>query len=174
VRAARIAGALVVGGLCAMLALNLVWIARNAKSLGGTRAGQPAPPISLPLLDSSDRADLRAARGHTVVLSFWATWCGPCVHELPDVQKLHDELSPRGVIFYAVNVEGADASEKIREFRQRLGLRMPIALDDGSASQAFRVDTIPRTVVIDGEGRVVRSLDGARSLDEMREAALLK
>jgi hypothetical protein len=47
---------------------------------------------------------------------------------------------------------------------------MPIALDDGAASQAYRVDTIPRSVIIGSDGHIVRSLDGAHSLDDMRAA----
>ncbi len=168
----RLAGAALIAGLVALFALNSVWIVRNVKSLGGTKPGQPAPDFTLPLLDGGN-ARLSQWRGHVVVLSFWATWCGPCVGELPDVQTLYDQLSPGGVVFLAVDVDGgaaADIAPAVRAFRQRLGLRLPVALDDGTASQAYRVDTIPRTIVIDRQGTVARSLDGVHSLEEMRSA----
>jgi thiol-disulfide isomerase/thioredoxin len=161
----RLAGSAIVLGLMAMLALNLVWIARNASSLGGTRRGQAAPALSLPLLDGG-RVEI--AQGRVTVLAFWATWCGPCVHELPDVQRLADERPD--VNFLAVNTDGADAAPAVRAFRQRMSLRMPIAVDDGSASQAYRVDTIPRTIIIGSDGRVAQSLEGAHPIDELRSA----
>jgi thiol-disulfide isomerase/thioredoxin len=166
----RLAGAALLLGLAALFALNSLWIAKNAQSLGGTRSGQAAPDFSLPLLDGG-QVRLGDGRGSTQVLVFWATWCGPCVGELPDVQRLADQ--EKGVRFLAINVDGGpagDVSPGVRAFRQRLGLRLPIALDDGSASQSYRVDTIPRTVIVDKEGRVARVLDGAHSFDDLRRA----
>jgi thiol-disulfide isomerase/thioredoxin len=172
VRPARLAGLTLAAGLAAMLALNLAWIVRNAGTLGGTRAGEPAPHIDLPLLDGG-RARIEDARGQRLVLSFWATWCGPCVGELPDVQRLAEELAGKGVRVMTVNVDGEGAAPVVREFRQHIGLKLPIALDDGSASQAFRVDTIPRTVIIDADGKIARVLDGAHTLADMRRAVEL-
>jgi thiol-disulfide isomerase/thioredoxin len=162
----RIAGSLLFIGLLAMFALNTVWIARNAKQLGGTRQGQLAPPLHLRMLDG-DFPDLR---GKIVFLNFWATWCAPCVHELPDVQRLYEQYRDR-VSFVAIDVDsGEDVAPMVRAFKDRLHLAMPIALDDGSASQSYRVDTIPRTVIIDREGRIAKSFDGARSYDDLKEA----
>jgi cytochrome c biogenesis protein CcmG, thiol:disulfide interchange protein DsbE len=170
----RLVGGLVIGGLVAMFALNLVWIVKNKNSLGGTKAGQDAPDLSLPLLDGGQQR-LSDWRGQVVVLNFWATWCAPCVHELPDVQRLFAELSPRGVKFLAVDVDGgppAEVAPLVRAFKNKIGLSMPIALDDGGASQAYRVDTIPRTIIIGKDGRVAEVLDGVHPLDEMRRAVL--
>jgi thiol-disulfide isomerase/thioredoxin len=162
----RIAGSLLMLGLVAMFALNTIWIARNRKQLGGTRAGQLAPALRLKMLDG-EFPDLR---GKIVFLSFWATWCGPCVHELPDVQRLYEQYKDK-VTFVAINVDnGEDVAPLVRAFKNRLGLGMPVALDDGSASRDYRVDTIPRTVIIDREGRIAKSFDGARSYDDMKEA----
>jgi len=169
---ARLAGLLVAAGLAAMLALNLAWIMRNRGTLGGTRAGEPAPRLDLPLLDGG-RLRIEDSRGQRLVLSFWATWCGPCVGELPDVQRLGDELAGKGVRVVTVNVDGEGADAVVRAFRQRIGLKLPIALDDGSASQAYRVDTIPRTVIIDADGKIARVLDGAHPLADMRRAVEL-
>jgi thiol-disulfide isomerase/thioredoxin len=137
-------------GLVAMFALNTIL----------------APALRLKMLDG-EFPDLR---GKIVFLSFWATWCGPCVHELPDVQRLFEQYQDR-VTFVAVNVDnGEDVAPAVRAFKNRFGLGMPIALDDGSASRAYRVDTIPRTVIINREGRIAKSLDGARSYDALKDA----
>jgi len=163
---ARLVGSLVILGLCAMFVLNLVWIGRNRHTLGGTRLGQPAPEIDLERLEGG-RVKLSEMRGQLVVLSFWATWCGPCVQELPDVQRLADEFPQ--VRFLLVDVDGGEeVRPRVQAFKNRLGLRLPIALDDGSASQAYRVDTIPRTIVVGKDGSVAQVLDGAHPFDEMR------
>jgi thiol-disulfide isomerase/thioredoxin len=159
----RLAGLLLFALLGIVGLSNLRWIRNNWERLrrGGARAGRVAPEFRLPLLSGGDTS-LADARGHTLVLSFWATWCAPCREELPGVERLYHKLSPDGVRFLAVNLdsraEGARGDTGVvGDTARRLGLTLPIALDDGSAANAYQVTSIPETVIVDGHG-VVKTL----------------
>jgi thiol-disulfide isomerase/thioredoxin len=131
-------------------------------------AGTPGPDFTAVTLDGG-KFHLAGERGHPVVLTFWASWCGPCMAELPGVERVHRKLAAGHVTrVYAVNTEGDELHAK--QAVERLGLTMPVLLDDGSASAAFQVNTIPHAVVLDGQGRVAQVLDGARSETELWHA----
>ena len=169
----RVAGGSILVGLAILLALNVVFIARHRDALSGTPTGA-APDFQLALVDGG-ATRLSDARGHVLVLAFWATWCGPCVGEMPALERIFRRLAPTGVRFVAVDVDGGGGPDEtrplVRAFRDRFGLTMPIALDAaGEMSAHYRVDTIPRTVILDGSGQVKRVLDGAHSESELQQA----
>jgi thiol-disulfide isomerase/thioredoxin len=120
--------------------------------------GQPAPGIKLDLLDGGT-FDLAARKGRVVVLDFWATWCGPCLHALPLVDELARTYAERGVDFVAVNMEEQPAN--VRATLERLKLKSTVALDrDGVVAAKYAVTAIPQTVVIDRDGKVTRLFVG--------------
>lgn len=135
-------------------------------SQGGGLVGQPAPAFSLPALTSTAAGTAEpisfappaagAAPPVTLpitLIDFWASWCGPCREELPELQKLEAEYAPRGVRFLTVNLD-SDADEA-RAMAQRLGLSLPVALDaDKRVANAYKLPTMPTSVVIDRAGRV--------------------
>ncbi len=128
--------------------------------------GAPAPSFSLPLL-SGGKAGLDQYRGHRLVLLFWATWCGPCRQELPELDGLYARLQAvhSEVRFLAVSIDGG-ASE-VGRFATALHLKLPIALDDGEVGGAYGVRAIPHTVVIDSHGAIEHEFAGAISPDEL-------
>lgn len=151
-----------------MFALRIVQLRRSGVS-APTPRGSLAPALAGPLL-SGDRFRLADERGHPVVLAFWAPWCGPCIAELPGVERVAQALQrpPHTTRLVAVDTEGNAATAQAAA--ARLGLTMPIVLDDGSASSAYQVTTIPHTVIIDGAGKVAAVLRGASSEDELMRA----
>jgi peroxiredoxin len=120
--------------------------------------GKPAPLFTLK--DMKDQnVSLAEQKGHVVVLDFWATWCGPCVQELPTLDKLSQNLAPRGVKFFALNQ--SESKELVQAFLGKHSLSLPVLLDDKTtAAQAYLVEGIPQTVVIDKTGRVAKVFVG--------------
>jgi peroxiredoxin len=116
--------------------------------------GHPAPLFTLPTL-AGDELALADLHGQPVVLNFWASWCGPCRAEMPELQRLHDRLGEAGVVVLGVNQ--GESPETAAAFLQALGLSFPVALDQRTGvSQQYLVNSLPTTFFIDRDG-VIRS-----------------
>ena len=124
----------------------------------------PAPDITVRLLDGG-RFRLSEQRGKIVLLDFWATWCAPCLRELPRLQKLWEEQSPSGrLAVAAINVREGD--EIVAEAAEVLGLTFPVGLYDDSIEEAFRVRALPNHVLVDRDGRLRDRWGGSDELAE--------
>lgn len=134
---------------------------------GSYLLNHPAPDFELKTLDGQ-RVRLQDLRGKPVLLSFFASWCGPCRRELPSVVKLHEEFKGQGLQVFGVNDEGKGTA---RSFAEKAGLTFPI-LDDGNAKAArlYRVRSIPTAFLIDKDGKIVRFLNGGRDYESLRAA----
>ncbi len=109
-----------------------------------------APDFTLQDLDGSS-VTLSDYRGQTVVLNFWANWCGPCRTEIPAFSEFADENPD--VVVLGVATDG-DA-KSLRRAAEELKISYPVLIDSqGVSSRLYKVNTIPTTVVIDPEGRV--------------------
>jgi len=114
--------------------------------------------------------------GKVVVLNLWATWCGPCRREMPELEQTRRSYAGRGVEFVALSVEdSATSADKVRGFVREVGLGARVGwIDRESAVALMRgQSSIPQTFVIDGDGRLVRRLRGyapGRSMEMLRDA----
>jgi len=132
--------------------------------------GEMAPDFTLKLL-SGDRFHLQDHRGKIVILDFWATWCGPCMQAMPQLEKVSHEFVNQNVMLLAVNLE--EAPERIRATLERLKLDPQVALDiDGAVAGKYSATSIPQTVIIDRNGKVARLFVGAGPQfdEQMRKA----
>jgi len=134
---------------------------------GSFLLNRPAPDFESKTLDGQ-RVRLQDLRGKPVLLSFFASWCGPCRRELPSVVKLHEDFKEQGLQVIGVNDEGKGTA---RHFAEKAGLTFTI-LDDSNAkvNRQYHVRSIPTTFLIDREGKIVRFLRGGRDYDELRSA----
>ncbi len=123
------------------------------------------PPVALPALhftaaDGSLRS-LADYAGQGVVLNFWATWCAPCVSEMPALDALSRALSGQRIVVLPVSLDRAGAGA-VTPFYAGHGIRsLPVLLDaHGETMTALRLDGIPTTLVIDRAGREVSRVQG--------------
>jgi thiol-disulfide isomerase/thioredoxin len=133
--------------------------------------GKPAPPFELDLL-AGGKFKLADQKGHVVVLDFWATWCGPCLAAMPQVDRAVREFENQGVQLVAVNLE--EGPKPIKSMLERHKLDLTVALDrDGAVAGKYQASAIPQTVIIDSEGKVVRVfIGGGTHFEEQLRAAL--
>lgn len=108
----------------------------------------------------------RLTAGGPLVLDFWATWCRPCLDELPELDALYRKHKGHGLTVVGVSVDGPRNQAKVRPFASKLDLSFPIAVDeDGRMQQLYRVRAMPTTVVIDSAGMIVSVRQGYRPGD---------
>ncbi len=128
----------------------------------GLKAGEVAPNFQTQQLDGR-QVTLEDFRGKTVLLNFWATWCGPCRVEMPDLQWAAIEYSDRLAVL-AVNF--AETPEQIIKFAEERGLRLNFVIDQEAQIQAlYDVTAYPTTYVIAPDGTVVSKHAGPVTRD---------
>jgi len=125
-----------------------------------------ASGFSLTALDGKTYS-LDALRGKVVLLNFWATWCPPCRREMPDMQKLYERFSSKGLVVLAVSDE---KRETVEDFLKKQNYTFPVVLDPGrKVNTAFGIEGIPNSFLFDREGRLV-----AQSIDMRTERQFLE
>jgi peroxiredoxin len=132
--------------------------------------GKPAPDFDLELLDGK-RFRLAEAKGKVVILDFWATWCGPCLQAMPQVEKVAREVEGQGVQLVAVNLQ--ETADQIKTMLERHKLTMAVALDsDGIVANKYKAVAIPQTVVVNRDGTIARLFvgGGPHFEDQLRQA----
>ncbi|WP_019449611.1 TlpA disulfide reductase family protein [Cupriavidus sp. BIS7] len=116
--------------------------------------------------------DLSKFRGKTLVVNFWAPWCGPCVEEMPELTALHGEYAPRNVEFIGI---GIDSASNIQEFLKKVPVSYPLAVAGFAGTELSRSfgnaqGGLPYTVVINPDGTVKYRKMGRVHADELRAA----
>ena len=128
--------------------------AATATAPTGVDVGQMMPEYSATWLDGS-KFNLASKRNKVVLLNVWATWCGPCRVEIPELQKLHNELAPKGFEVIGVSVDEGDPGP-VREFVQEQKVTYPIALDpEGRLGGVLQTGILPTSVLLDRTGKIV-------------------
>jgi cytochrome c biogenesis protein CcmG, thiol:disulfide interchange protein DsbE len=118
-----------------------------------------APVASLPALGSGDEGSLDDYRGQVVVLNFWASWCPPCVDELPLLERTQRRIEDRGATVLGVNYK--DLPEDALGFVRRFDLSFPSLRDrDGEYAERFAAAAFPETFAIDRRGRIAATRRG--------------
>jgi len=125
-----------------------------ADAAGRPLIGKPAPQFVLKTIDG-DTIDLGRFYGRQAVyLKFWATWCVPCRQQMPHFQHAFETAGPDMAVI-AVNTGLNDSVDAVRTYRTRLGITMPIVIDDGTLAAAFGLRVTPQHIVIGRDGRIL-------------------
>ncbi len=120
-----------------------------------------APEFMLENL-SGNSVRLEQFRGDYILLNFWATWCAPCVKEMPSMELLQQHYKDKGIQIVAISLDN-DLEAKVAAFAARLKLTFPILLDpDGKVSGPYGANALPSTFILNPEGQVVAAAKGER------------
>ena len=132
------------------------------KPQAGLEVGMQAPDFTLRNLNGNLEG-LSKFKDKVVILNFWATWCAPCLEEMPAFEKLYRRYRSQGLTVIAVSLDKGDKS-KVEKFVDEHSLTFPVLLDlDGIAERIYPSFTIPFTYVIDKRGRIAARVDGAKN-----------
>ncbi|WP_240676170.1 TlpA disulfide reductase family protein [Botryobacter ruber] len=143
------------------------------KGLRSTAVGAVAPDITLPTPDG-DMMSLSSLRGKYVLVDFWASWCGPCRQENPNVVRMYNKYKDKGFEIFGVSLDQSE--DKWKKAIQADNLTWPHVSDlkgwQSSAAQLYGVNAIPQTILLDKEGKIIaKNLRGA-ALEEKLESLL--
>lgn len=117
-----------------------------------------APGFKLSSLDGNVY-EAGGAREKPLLINFWASWCGPCELEAPDLKQLYDKYK-NDIDFYAVNMTVGDRMDNIKSFVKHFDYKFPVLLDtEGKVGDLYRVNGIPITFLIDKDG-VIQDIFG--------------
>lgn len=149
----------------ALLIAAIVFVA--VSTVGGDHElPDQAPAFHLVDLEGN-AVELGSYEGKTLVLNFWATWCGPCRQEIPEFAAFHEEHPEVEMLGVAVS-SGKEAD--VRRTAQKWGISWPVALANHEATSGYKIDTLPTTVIIGPAGEVRHANVGTMSQSQLERA----
>lgn len=131
-------------------------------------------PLPIALKDSNGRAYRRSDyRGQITLVNFWATWCSPCLQEIPSLNRL--KAAMQDTPFELISINFAEKPATIRDFLRRVNVEFPVLLDtDGQFAAAWKVLAFPSTYVIGPDGRIHFGVNAAIEWDTPEVIAALR
>jgi peroxiredoxin len=115
-----------------------------------------APDFTLIDLDGNKHT-LSDYKGNVVILDFWATFCPPCRIEIPHFIEFYDKYKDSGLVILGV---GLDGEEKLKSFRDAMGINYPILVGDRATAIIYNVQAIPVTFILNSEGEIIKRILG--------------
>lgn len=107
-----------------------------------------------------------------VFINFWATWCPPCIAEMPDIQQLYEEVNSKDIVFAMISLD--DSMVKAKEFIQKKGFTFPVYQLNAALPQVYASQSIPTTFVLSPEGKVVSKHKGMANYNNKKFRNFLK
>ena len=133
----------------------------------GSASGTPAPPLPRDVL-VPPRQTLASLHGRPAAVNFWASWCGPCREESPDLERLFRSLHGKAGL---VGVDYSDDPSSARSFIRQFRLTYPMLRDpDGKVGDRYGVSGLPMTAILDTRGQIAELLRGQQTEKSVRSA----
>lgn len=146
-----LAGVLIIGAGVAFIWLNQPVSTATASDAAAATV-RPAPNFTLKTL-SGETTSLADYRGQVVLVNFWASWCPPCVAELPTLHQFYLSHKSDGFVVLAVNAEENEST--IRNYIEQKGYTFPVLVDDAAiAADAYDIRAIPASFIVDKDGNI--------------------
>jgi cytochrome c biogenesis protein CcmG/thiol:disulfide interchange protein DsbE len=144
--------------LTLLIAGVLIWRVSPYLQIYSAEVGERAPTFQLTADDGSG-ASLEDYRGKYVLLNFWATWCPPCIQELPSLNTLHRELESEGLVVLGISVDENQGAYE--QFLERWDVSFPTVRDaEMEVATLYGTNMYPETYLIDPNGKVLRKYAG--------------
>jgi thiol-disulfide isomerase/thioredoxin len=113
--------------------------------------------------------DFEAQRGKVILVNFWATWCPPCVAEMPSMQKLYDDYGDKVTFMFVTS----DDRQKVENFLKRKNLNLPVYYPDSETPETLKSKLLPTTYIINSKGEIVVAETGAADWNSNKTRALI-
>lgn len=126
---------------------------------------KPWPPhLTAPAIDYTELSgqlwDRQLLKGKVVVINFWASWCAPCIEEMPSLQRLQESIPKNQLIVLTINHK--ETPIKIRNFNQRNGFTLPVIADQqGNIAKSWGIKIFPSTIVLSPHNQPLWSIEGS-------------
>lgn len=131
--------------------------------------GEAAPAFSLPVLDGNQVYSVGGRRDKPLIVNFWASWCGPCEKEMPELKALYEKYKDR-IDLYAVNATKYDTLRGARDFVREMEPPFPVLTDeDGKVTEAYKVVAFPVSFIIGRDGVILERIERLIGLEEWEQ-----
>lgn len=158
---------LIITVLSIVVAIPVIGFALPAES--ETSVQSESETLQFTEFESGEARTLKQYEGKIVVLNFWATWCKPCLEEMPLLDSIQKRYGEKGVQVIAVSADQKETQSKIKPFLQKFGIQLPVWLD-GTTEQMEELGlgrALPATAIMDRTGNVVGRIIGKATEPEL-------
>jgi peroxiredoxin len=143
----------------------LLWSQQPTPAAPAAATTRPAPAWKLRDLEGHEISSDRF-KGKVLVVDFWATWCAPCVGEIPGYIALQKKYGPAGLVIVGISLD-QKGPDQVKQFAQAKGMNYQVVMGDDQVAEAFGgIDAIPTTFLISREGRILHQKTGAMPPEE--------
>lgn len=130
-------------------------------------AENPKTDFSMSLVNSKgEKVNMEEFRGKVIFINIWATWCPPCIAEMPGINNLYNDVEEEDIVFLMLSVD--EDFEKAKRFREKKGFDFEIYRSDGGLPQMYYIQSIPTTFIIDAKGGLALTHMGMANYDTQK------